>query len=295
MLRRRSLAVGGLLLLVVLAGCSAAGSLSMQSAADDATLAAAASRSPPPVGEASDGERVVREAIENGSATVEGRSPPVESGLPFEHDGRYYNLSWSVVDRRPGTSVRVGVDYNGTAPDAATVAYGELSNADRAMLAGALPRQTDNLREGPDFGVAATYSGTERDRSVLLDGEYGAVRYEGETYPVTVEDTERVTIESYRYIATEVADSSAAYAGQLRSAYLFTLSGLSDAERAVVEAAIDDTYYADSSDDEAFRAVLEIFRRHDAVRRTEYRGTWLVSYEGESYVAELSYQGFDLS
>jgi hypothetical protein len=217
----------------------------------------------------------------------------VDPGLPFAHEGQYYNLSWSVVDRRPGTSVRVAVDYNGTAPRDTTVAYEDLSARDREMLSGVFPPKTDNLQEGPDFGTAATYNETERERSVLLGDEYEAVRYEGETYPVIVEDTEPVTIKTYRYTTTVVADSSAEYASQLRSAYLFTLSGLSDTERDVVEQAIEDTYYAESSDDEAFRSVLEIFLRHEAIQQNEYRGTWLVYYDGQTYVAELSYQGFD--
>jgi hypothetical protein len=296
MARRRALAVGGLLLLVVLAGCSAAGSLEMQSAADDTTLAERTSRSlPQDTDEPRPERRTVRRAIENGSTTTNGQDPPVDPGRPFAHEGRYYNLSWSVVDRRPGTSVRVGVDYNGTAPSDATVDYEDLAARDRELLAGVFPPQRDHLREGPDIGTAGTYNETERDRSVLLAGEYEAVRYEGETYPVIVEGTESVTIKTYRYTSTLVASSSAEYAGQLRSTYLFTLSGLSDAERTVVEEAINDTYYADSSDDEAFRAVLETFWRHEAIQRNEYRGTWLVYYDGKTYLAKLSYEGFDMT
>lgn len=292
--RRRALAVGGLLVLAVLAGCSAAGSLDLQRATDDAELASQVSRSTALPEEGPTHERkLVREAIENGSATASGRAPPVEQGLPFAHEGRYYDLSWTVTDRQPGTAVDVAIDYNGTAPDDATVAYESLSARDRETLDRLLPPRTDRREEGYDFGVHVTYNATERNRSVLLSGEYDAVRYEGETYPVDVGDTEQVTTETYRYTATVVANSSGEYASQLREEYLFALSGLSERERAVVEEAVDDTYYAEDTDDEAFRSVLETFQRHEAIRQGEYRGTWLVRYDGEVYLAELSYGGFD--
>lgn len=292
--RRRALAVWGLLVLAVLAGCSAAGSLDLQRTTDDADLASQVSRSTALPEEGPTHERkLVREAIGNGSATASGRAPPVEQGLPFAHEGRYYDLSWTVTDRQPGTAVDVAIDYNGTAPDDATVAYESLSARDRETLDRLLPPPTDRRDEGYDFGVHVTYNATERNRSVLLSGEYDAVRYEGETYPVDVGDTERVTTETYRYTATVVANSSAEYASQLREEYLFALSGLSDKERQVVEEAIDDTYYAEDTDDEAFRSVLETFRRHEPVRESEYDGMWLVRYDGEVYLADLSYGGFD--
>lgn len=293
--RRRALAIGGLLVLVLLAGCEAAGSLDMQRPADDAELAAQASRSATLTAEGPIHDRsLVQRAIENGSASAQGRSPPVEHGLPFEHRGRYYNVSWTVVDSEPGTAVDVAIDYNGSAPDGATVAYEELPARDREALDRLLPPRTDRLTEGNDFGVHVTYNRTERNRSVLLAGEYDAVDYEGETYPVDVRRTREVTVETYRYTASVVANSSEEYASQLREEYLFTLSGLSDEERAVVEEAIDDgSYYAEDTDDEAFRSVLETFRRHEAVQENEYEGTWLVRYDGEVYVAELSYGEFD--
>jgi hypothetical protein len=81
----------------------------------------------------------------------------------------------------------------------------------------------------------------------------------------------------------------------LRDEYLFTLSNLSDDERKVVETATKDgeTYYAEDDGDQAFRSVMETFRRHEALTRDDYEGTWLVRYEGEVYLAELSYGGFE--
>lgn len=292
MTRRRAVAAGVLVLLVLLAGCSAAGSLDMQRVSD-AELAAEASRPAAPVaGEPAPERRLVRQVVENGSATARGQSPPVESGLPFAYEGRYYDVSWTVTDRQPAMSASIVVDYNGTAPAARTVAYGHLSARDREAVGNLLPPRTDRRVEGYDFGTGSVYNATERNRSVLLAGTYDAVRFEGEAYPVAVDDSRPVTIETYRYTTTVVANGSEAYVRQLRETYLFTLSGLSDAEREVVAAAVEDDYYADGTDDEAFASVLERFRRHDAVEADDYRGTWLVRYEGEVYLAGLSYDGF---
>lgn len=293
--RHRALVAGCLLLLVALAGCSAAGSLDMQRVSDDATLAERASRPAtlPEEGPTRDRAVVVR-AVENGSTTAQSRGPLVEPGLPFAHDGGYYNVSWTALDREPGATVEVAIDYDGNASGNDTVAYADLPARDRATVDSLLPPRTDRRSEGYDFGVVATYNETERDRSVLLSGEYGAVRYDGTTYRIDVEDPETVTVTTYRYTATEVAASPTEYAGHLRERYLFTLSGLSENERAVVEEAIEDTYYADTDSDEAFRSVLETVRQHEAIQQNEYRGTWLVRYEGDVYLVDLSYEGINV-
>jgi len=293
MTRRRALAAACLALLAVLAGCSAAGSLAMEPATDDAALADEASRSTTLPDEGPDHDRrLVRQAIENGTATERSRRPAVEPGLPFAHEGRYYNVSWTIADTEPGVSAEVAIDYNGTATGD-VVAYETLSSRDREAIDRLLPPRTEGRTEGYDLGVGITYNETEQNRSVLLSGDYDAVRYDGETYPIDAGDTQPVTVTVYRYTATVVANSSAEYASQLRSEYLFTLSGLTEGERAVVEEAINDTYYAEDTDDEAFRSVMETFRRHEAVQETEYEGLWLVRYDGDVYLADLSYDGFD--
>ncbi len=293
--RRRTLAVGCLVTLVLLAGCSAAGSLDMGPATDERIAEEASRDVPDTADEPVETERIVRGAIDNGSATARSQEPQVETGLPFRVEGRYYNVSASVIDRQPGTFYRMGIDYNGTAAADATVAYENLSARDRQMVDQVLPPVPVSKDPGPDYYFDATYTDTERDQSVLLAEDTEAVQYQGEIYPITVKDTESVTIPTRRYTATVVANSTEAYAQDLRSEYVFSLSGLSDAERAVVTEAINDTYYAEDNDDEAFASVLERFQRNEAVERNEYRGIWLVRYDGEVYLAELSYEGYDIS
>lgn len=282
-----------LALLLPLAGCSAAGSLDM-TAVDDAALADHASRSLPTVDEPPAVERreLVAGAVRNGSATATGTSPPVDTdGLPFAVDGAYYDLSAEPVANDTETHVSIEVDYNGSV-DGEAVAYDDLSPADRELVDAVLPPRYDRRTEGYDFGAGARYTDEEVTTSVLLGGDYEAVRFEGERYPVLVEEGGQVTVTQYRYTAIQVAPNASAYAESLRAEKLFTLSGLSDAEREVVSGAVEETYYAETDDDDAFRSVLERFRRHEAVRENEYAGSWVVRYDGTVYWAELRYDGF---
>lgn len=293
--RRCLLAFGGVLVLVLLAGCSAAGSLDMEPTTDD-HVAEEASRSLPETDdEPVERGAVLRAAIENGSTTVRSQEPVVEPGLPFRAEGRYYNVTSSVVDRQPGTAYRLGIDYNGTAQDNATVAYENLTARDRAVVDQVLPPIPVTADPGPDYYFDGTYTDRERNRSVLLAADTDAVRYAGETYPIAVTETDPTTVLTRQYTANVVANSTEAYAKQLRSEYVFTLSGLSENERAVVEEAINTSYYAESDSDDTFANVLDRFSRHEAVHRNEYRGLWLVRYDGEVYAADLSYEEFDFS
>lgn len=290
---RTLLAFGLVALLAVTAGCSAEGSLSMQPV-DDSELAAEASteltEDPP------DRDRAVaRNAIANGSATAVGEHPPVDEALPFRHQGRFYAVNYTEADTKPGYEVNVRIDYNASSVDGEVVAYDDLSAVDRRLLDDAL-RRTDlpeeRLQPGYDFGVGHTYTDGEADSSVLVgDHEYDAVRYEGEIYPIAV-SVERTTLTVYRYEATVVANSSEAYARQLRDRYEFELSGLSDGEREIVEDALNDTSYMENDDNEAFASLVDRFRAHEPVEETEYRGSYVVRYDGQLYWAEMHYGSY---
>lgn len=297
-MRRHVLAVALLAVLALLAGCSAAGSLELHPV-DDASLAERASRDVPDDGIAGpDSERspgaVVRSAVENGSTTVTGLSPPVTRGLPFAYRGAYYALSHAAVSEQSATVVGVAVDYNASNATGTAVPYSDLPEPDREALGALLPPRDGHREPGTDVGVGATYTEAELNQSVLAPAqEYDAVLYEGERYPVTVEDPREATVTTYRYTATRVAPNASAYAAHLREAYAFTLEGLPDAQQSVVEAATKGTYYADSTDDDAFVAVVDRFRAHDAVAADGESGTWVVRYRGTLYVAELRYGAFD--
>jgi hypothetical protein len=292
--RRNVAAVGSLVILVLLAGCSAAGSLDMETATDERVAERASRTVPETDDEPIDTGSVLRAAIENGSATFRSQESLVEPGPPFRSDGRYYNVTSSVSERQSGTAYRFGIDYNGTARERTTVAYENLTARDRAVVGAVLPPVPVTADPGPDYYFDGTYTTSERNQSVLLAEGTEAVRYEGATYPVVVTETESTTVLTREYTATVVANSTTAYAQRLRSQYVFTLDGLSDAERSVVREAINDSYYAED-DDDAFRRLLERFDQEAAVQRNEFRGVWLVQFDDEVYVAELSYEGFEFA
>jgi hypothetical protein len=295
MQRQRFLATGALVLLVVLAGCSAAGHIDLTNASDDAVLAEQASQDLPDPSLDARENALINETLANGSATADSRDPLLEHGPAVEHNGSYYNLSWEAGETTTGTMVRLGVDYNGTAPANRTVDFENLTAHDRAMLADVLPERSVSLDPGTDFHTDALYNQSAREQSVLLAEETAAVNFEGEAYPVDIKGTESVPLTTYTYTASRVANDSAGYASHLRSTHLFTISGLSQDERAILAEARNETYYAEDSGDDAFESLLERFERHDSVTRNEYEGTWIVQYEGTVYVAELNYQGFDRS
>ena len=292
--RRLFVAVALLVALLALAGCAhPSGSMSMRPV-DDAGLAEEASREVPEPDDSLRGEaNVVRRTIENGSATAIGLRPPVESGLPFSYESGFYNLSWTVVDTTPGYRAGIRIDYNASSVDGDVVAYEDLPAVDRQRLAPLMDTSRQGREPGYDIGIGVTYSEAEAESSVLLpDQRYDAVRYGGETFPIGVEGTERVELKRYRYEATQVADSPDAYGSSLRDEYAFTLSGLSDAERGVVEESLNSTYYADSTDDEGFASLVERFQSRRAVRSDEFGGSWVVRYDGRVYWVEMDYGAF---
>lgn len=260
----------------------------------DAELAERASRDLGPAGAAADDPeaRTIRSAIENGSGTIEARSPPVRDGHPFAYDGAYYDLSWEVIDERTATSVSLVVDYNATDPGGRRIAWEDLPAVDRRALSSLIPPDERHAESGQSLGAVSTYDDSEVEASVFVpEQRYDVVVYGGEAYPVEVDGTRQVTIATYRYSATKVADGTEAYVNDLEAEYRFTLSGLSVAERALVETAIEDGYRAEDRDDETFRSVVQRFTRHEAIEPGDTYGDWIVRYDGETYWAHLEYGG----
>lgn len=296
--RRAVLLFGAVAVLALLSGCSAAGSLDMR-AVNETELTDRASRSldelaPAHVESERPPQEVVRAAITNGSTAVTAISAPLSGELPFEFEGAYYNLTSTVVDTGTANAVSISIDYNTTSTNGTAIQFADLPPADQEALDPLFPQRIPPQREGTDFGVGAIYSDTELDASVLAPTQqYDAVIYEGERYALDVDDPQSVTVETYRYEATQIASNTSVYAAHLRETYAFTLSGLSDAERNVIEKAIDGGgYYADSADDAAFEAVLNRFRSHDAIVDDQASGMWLVRYNGTLYLADLHYGAF---
>jgi len=168
------------------------------------------------------------------------------------------------------------------------------------VLDGLVPPVTDRREPGPEVGPGATYADAERNASVLLDGDGDGgttvVVHDGERYRVTVGESEPVTLKTHRYDAIRVAGSAEAYADRIEREYAFALSDadLDDAEQSVVETAIENGSYVAENDDEAFRSVVEQFRDREALTEGTGTGPRVVRHEGERYVVDLRYGGFDV-
>ncbi|MFC6728630.1 hypothetical protein ACFQDG_08265, partial [Natronoarchaeum mannanilyticum] len=149
--------------------------------------------------------------------------------------------------------------------------------------------------EGREGAVGASAIGDDADReaSVLVpEAAYGAVERDGERFPFEVLGSDEVAAYEYRYEATKAADDAATFAERVRQEHLFELSGLSDAEREIVDEAIDGGYY-DGSVSDAFSSLAERFRAHDAVEPSDWGGEFLVRYEGTDYWADLHHPPSD--
>lgn len=292
MRRRQVLAAGAALLGPPFAGCGAhpVGTLDLR-AVTDAELAAAASH---PADRLPDElAALVRGAIGNESPTETGTHPPLEEGLPVVRDGRYYEVTWTVVAEEVRRNYDVRIDYDPEDATGPAVAFEDLPAVDRETLGSLVPPSTDRRVDGFDVGVGRIYTDAEVEASVLVPTpEYEVVVHDGNRYRVDVGDPREVTVKTYRYDAEEVAGSAEAYARLLVDRYLFVLSGLSPAEREVVEAAIEGSYHAEDTGDDAFRSVAERIRSHPPVEADGARGHWLARYESETYWVDLDFWGF---
>ena len=229
---------------------------------------------------------VVRRTVENGTYTTEGDLSGLEAPIeerPVVHNGTYYDLSLEseVVSEDRLYALRVQ-NVGATSVDG-EVAYDELPDGDREALSRVFEEEGSD-EPGFEGGAEYPYSEDEYNTSVLVDG--ATVVYNGSRYEVEGEELEVMDRNEYTYTAEKVAEDADGFADWARDEYAFVLDDLSGEERSVVEDAIDGGYYEGSAS-EPFRSLVRRFREHEAVVRGEYRGEWVVEYEGTTYYAEL--------
>lgn len=234
-----------------------------------------------------DSRRIVVEAIEEGETVVETEESLFAPDRPVGHEGSYYEVSREVLDRTDETEYEIAVDYDpdSSTPEVGKIRFEELPPVDREALGEALPPPSD---DHPGVVVRPVYLDVEIERSVLVpDQEYDVVVYDGERYVIEVRDGKSRTVSEYRYTATKIADDDADLASDLRERYLFELTGLSDAQRKIVDAAREGGYREDEPS-RAFRNLAARFHEQEGIDTHEYGGNWIASYEGDDYWSELS-------
>lgn len=285
MRRRQVLASGTALLSVALAGCGHPSVvLDFEEATSD-DIADSVSTTAEPGSEEYD---VVTAARDDGSATRRGRYELFDRTDTVRADGAFYEVTETRTASREVTvyEVLVDVDPENSTPEIGEIAYEDLPETDRRRLDDVVSQSDLPTGDGYDVGVG--YGSAEEvgnDSAFVPERRYDVIVVDGERYRVGVESRTATEVE-YRYEVTAVADDVESFADRVRDRYLFALSGLSEAERAVVEEAIDGAYF---EDDDAFRSVVDRIRAHDGVDVDDFYGTWLLAYEGTDYLAYVEW------
>ncbi|WP_254769278.1 hypothetical protein [Salinilacihabitans rarus] len=279
MRRRQFLASGTALLSVAIAGC---GHPPVVLDMDDATADGIAGEVSMTAVPGSEEYAVVTSARENGSATRAGRHALFDHTDTVRVEDAFYDVS----ETRLGSSevtvyeVRVDFDPDDPTPELGEIEYDDLPETDRRRL-DAIVSDDPPSQDGYDLGVGYGTAEEVGDGSVFVpEQQYDVLVYDGDRYRVAVDSRTASEVE-YRYEATEVAPDVETFADRVRAQYLFALTGLSEAERAVVEEAIDGGYF---EDDDAFRSVVDRIREHEGLDVDDFYGTWLVEYEGVEYL-----------
>ncbi len=235
-------------------------------------------------------DRIERE----GSTTTERTRPPLPGDRPLAYDGTVYRLAYEVIEETPATRFSVKVDIvNGDEREDRTIEFSELPAVDREVF------ERNGLASGEVVGIGTTllYTDREVERSMLVpETDVSVIEWaSGAEAEWVVDDAYETTLNTYRY-TIEGTTPASEFGARVRERVEWELSGLPDAERDIVEAAVEDRYVVppDEAPPPALESLVERFRRHDRVEEStsEYRngvsGPYLVRYDGEIYWTQLS-------
>lgn len=285
MRRRQFLASGAALLSVPLAGCAHPNVVLdlNEATADDITDEVSTT-----VDSGSEEYAVVSSATENGSATRSGRRDLFDRVDVVRFEDAFYDVSETRLRSSEVTVYEVLLDFDpdSSTPELGEIEYDDLPAADRQRLDPIISEADSSSQDGYDVGVGyGTASEVENESVFVPERQYDIVVHDGNRYRVGV-DSRPASEATYRYEATEVAPDVEAFADKVRERYLFTLSNLSDAERDVVEEAVDGAYF---KDDDAFQSVTDRIREHEGITVDDFYGTWLLEYEGTDYLTYVEW------
>jgi hypothetical protein len=283
-MRRRQFLASGVALLPFLAGCAHP---SVVLDMDEATDEDVADKVSTPVDAGSTESAVVEAALENGTATRRSRTELFDREETVRFDGAFYEVASTELESGEVTvyDVLVEVLPADATPDVGEVAYADLPEVDRKHLEAVVGSGLDDSNR-EQLGVGYGTADEVGDESVFVpEPQYDVLTHDGDRYRVTVESSATTETE-YRYELTEVAPDVETFATRIRDRSQFELAGLSEAERDVVEAAIDGGHFEDS---DAFRSVVDRIRDHEGIDTTDAYGTWLVEYENTAYVTYVEW------
>jgi len=280
MRRRQFLATGTALLSTALAGCGHPPVVLDMRTATSADIADEVATTAEPDSEE---YAVVASARDNGTATRRGRYELFDRTSAVRVNDTFYDVSETRVASSEVTVYEVLIDFDpeDTTPDVGEIRYEDLPAVDRRRLDPVVSEDHPTGQDGYDLGIGYGTAEEVGNGSVFVpERRYDVIVHDGNRYRVAV-NSRTASEAEYRYEVTEIAPDVESFAEQVRTEYLFELTGLSDAERTVVEEAIESGYYEDDDD---FRSVVDRIRAHEAIRAADFYGTWLLAYEGEEYI-----------
>lgn len=279
-----------------LAGCVAGGSgteaLDLQPADPDVLVDRAAVTD-------HDREELLAAVSEAGTVAGTESEPPIEDGdVARAPDGSYHEIAVS-SDTTRWIELAFGFEtIDGTAGGDGGAESGdpespiqtpELPATDLAVVQDALPASgTTSFDEDTTVSaVGRRVGGQENDASMLADADGRIIAHEGDQYRLHVR---RATVGTKRteYESTESWQDTAAYGEWLAEERAVELADLSDAERDVVEDAIDGQCKRDGTDSEAFDAVVATIRAAEPVQQGEgvrEDDQWIVRWREQTYLA----------
>jgi hypothetical protein len=220
---------------------------------------------------------------------------PIHDGVFVRYEGAFYRSRHSEVEREsvPARTLSVRWEKGQTAPaDAETIPYAALPGSDQRALRLAIfgpvyergldrhPRQGLRVSEFP----APYPDGTSDSRLVGNDRTW--VEWQDRVYAVRVGGETETDRRTYRYGFERVASSAERFRSVVADEYLFALDSLDDAEREIVESAVDGGYEECEPTSAAFDSLRD---RLNAERDLPHprEGEWYVSYDGERYLLDV--------
>lgn len=236
---------------------------------------------------------VVTEAVTNGTATRNGTEPPLANGTSVAYGGSVYDLRYEVIESQPATRFRIALEPLDPDPDpGGVVEYEALPAVDRRKF-----EQRGFDGDSLGFATGLLYLDSEIPESALVpEPERPVIECpDGTRGRFSVDGAAERPLETYRYTATTLYESTADLGATVRERDAFALIGLSEAEREIVEAATGGEYRVPPEErpPEAMRELAARFRPRAEVRTLSEReetpgvgrasGTYLVRYEGQVY------------
>jgi hypothetical protein len=308
-MRRRALLANGTALLTSVAGCAEgtfgsdlAGSgaelptarLSMEQS-DDTALARRLCYS---IESGNDAERkrprLLRQLADEGVAEDRRTRELLPAGRPICYDGTAYRLDYEITEETPATTFSVKLDIvTGKTPAGRTVQYADLPAVDRDVF------RREGFADGiSGIGTTLLYTREEVEGSALVpDSDIAIIEWaNGERAEWHVDEGYETTLNTYRY-TVESSRPTAELGRQLRERQTWTLSGLSEAEREVVETAVTEEGYVVPPDEElpdAVRSLADRFRPRrqahgpEETPESDLNGPYLVRYDGQVYYTVFS-------